>query len=126
MLALGYSSFVAIALPALGYDALCTYALLGVPVVVFSGFVGQPVDEVGGTFSPASCRSSAPASPWACSGSSDAGSWSCAASSPPSSRVSTAGFIAIGMNALQLITLTGVAAGIGVILVMLVYLLILP
>ena len=29
MLALGYSSFVAIALPALGYDALCTYALLG-------------------------------------------------------------------------------------------------
>ena len=30
MIALGYSSFVAIALPALGYDALCTYALLGI------------------------------------------------------------------------------------------------
>ena len=30
MLALGYSSFVSIAIPALGYDALCTYALLGV------------------------------------------------------------------------------------------------
>jgi lactate permease len=28
MLALGYSSFAAIALPAIGYDALCTYALL--------------------------------------------------------------------------------------------------
>ena len=47
MLAMGYSSFVAIALPALGYDALCTYALLGVPIVVFSSFVGQPVSEVG-------------------------------------------------------------------------------
>jgi lactate permease len=29
MLAMGYSSFISIALPALGYDALCTYALLG-------------------------------------------------------------------------------------------------
>ena len=50
MLALGYSSFVAIALPALGYDALCTYALLGVPVVVFAGLVNLPVNEVGGYF----------------------------------------------------------------------------
>ena len=50
MLALGYSSFVAIALPALGYDALCTYALLGIPVVVFSNFVGLPVNQVGGYF----------------------------------------------------------------------------
>ena len=46
MLALGYSSFVSIALPAIGYDALCTYALLGVPVVVFSNFVGRPVSQV--------------------------------------------------------------------------------
>ena len=36
MLALGYSAFVAIALPAIGYDSLCTYALLGVPVVMFA------------------------------------------------------------------------------------------
>jgi len=50
MLALGYSSFTAIALPALGYDALCTYALLGVPVVVFANFVGEPVEAVGGYF----------------------------------------------------------------------------
>ena len=50
MLGLGYSSFVAIALPALGYDALCTYALLGVPVVVFANFVGLPVEQVGGYF----------------------------------------------------------------------------
>ncbi|MGE5416068.1 MAG: L-lactate permease [Acidobacteriota bacterium] len=36
MLALGYSTFVAIALPALGFDSLCTYALLGAPLVAFS------------------------------------------------------------------------------------------
>ena len=50
MLAMGYSSFIAIALPAIGYDALCTYALLGIPVVVFSTFVGKPVNEVGSYF----------------------------------------------------------------------------
>ena len=36
MLALGYSSYVAIALPAIGYDSLCTYALLAIPAVVFT------------------------------------------------------------------------------------------
>ena len=50
MMALGYSSFAAIALPAIGYDALCTYALLGIPVVVFANFVGLPVEQVGGYF----------------------------------------------------------------------------
>lgn len=35
LLAMGYSTQVAIALPAIGYDSLCTYALLGAPIVVF-------------------------------------------------------------------------------------------
>ena len=35
LLAMGYSTNVAIALPAIGYDSLCTYALLGAPIVVF-------------------------------------------------------------------------------------------
>ncbi len=47
MLALGYASFAAILLPAIGYEALCTYALLGVPVVVFSGLGGIPVQSAG-------------------------------------------------------------------------------
>lgn len=47
MIALGYSTFAAILLPAIGYDALCTYALLGIPAVVFAQFVGKPVQEVG-------------------------------------------------------------------------------
>ncbi len=35
LIAMGYSTYTAIALPAIGYDALCTYALLGAPIVVF-------------------------------------------------------------------------------------------
>ncbi|UWG97643.1 L-lactate permease [Dehalobacter sp. DCM] len=45
LIAMGYSTYVAIALPAIGYDALCTYALLGAPIVVFvdiaNSFLGQ-------------------------------------------------------------------------------------
>ena len=35
LIALGYSTYMAIALPSIGYDSLCTYALLGAPIVVF-------------------------------------------------------------------------------------------
>lgn len=49
LVAMGYSTSVAIALPAIGYDALCTYALLGAPIVVFvdiaNSFLG-PGQEV--------------------------------------------------------------------------------
>jgi lactate permease len=45
LLAMGYSSYVAIALPSIGYDSLCTYALLGAPIVVFvdiaNSFLGK-------------------------------------------------------------------------------------
>jgi lactate permease len=37
MLALGFPPIVAVALPSIGYDPLTTYALLGVPAVVFTG-----------------------------------------------------------------------------------------
>lgn len=58
LLAMGYSTYVAIALPAIGYDSLCTYALLGAPIVVFvdiaNGFFGpaQPItlSDVGRVF----------------------------------------------------------------------------
>ncbi|HOV43331.1 MAG TPA: L-lactate permease [Syntrophothermus lipocalidus] len=43
MIALGYSTFVAIALPALGFDSLCTYALLGAPLVVYADMTGTPL-----------------------------------------------------------------------------------
>ena len=45
LVAMAYSTYVAIALPAIGYDSLCTYALLGAPIVVFvdvaNGFLGK-------------------------------------------------------------------------------------
>jgi lactate permease len=121
MLALGYSSFTAIALPALGYDALCTYALLGIPVVVFSNFVGQPVEEVGGYFArfmPVISTCIALGMLWI------VGRWKMVGQGlvPALLAGLTAGLIAIGMNALGLITLTGIAAGLGVVLVILAYL----
>lgn len=51
MLALGYSTFVAVALPALGFDALCTYALLGGALVVFSDMTGTTLNESALVFS---------------------------------------------------------------------------
>ena len=121
MLALGYSSFVAIALPALGYDALCTYALLGIPVVVFANFTGQPVEVVGGYFArfmPVISTCIALGMIWV------VGGWKLMRSGWFAALVAglTAGFIAIGMNALHMVTLTGVAAGLGVMLVMLAFL----
>jgi len=60
LIAMGYSTYVAIALPAIGYDSLCTYALLGAPIVVFVDFAntflkahGMPaisLHQAGGVF----------------------------------------------------------------------------
>ncbi len=43
LVALGYSKFIAVALPAIGFDALCTFALLGAPLVVYSDLTGTPL-----------------------------------------------------------------------------------
>lgn len=47
MVAMGYSTFLAVALPALGYDALCTFSLLGAPVVIFSDLTKMPLPQAG-------------------------------------------------------------------------------
>jgi lactate permease len=121
LISMGYSSFVAIALPALGYDALCTYALLGIPVVVFSNFVGLPVNQVGGYFArymPVISTCIALGMLWI------VGRWKMVWKGwvPALIAGATAGLIAIGMNAVGMVTLTGVAAGLGVVVIMLVYL----
>lgn len=121
MLALGYSTFTAIALPAIGYDALCTYALLGIPVVVFSSFVAHPVNEVGGYFArfmPVVSTCIAAGMVWI------VGKWRLVRQGvlPILLTGFTAGGIAIVMNALKMVTLTGIGAGLGVIAVMLFYL----
>ena len=45
LVALGYSTYVAVALPALGFDALCTFALLGAPLVVYSDLTGTSLAQ---------------------------------------------------------------------------------
>ena len=117
MLALGYSSFAAIALPAIGYDALCTYALLGIPVVVFANFAGRPVDQVGGYFArymPVISTCIGMGMVWI------VGRWKLVWEGLVPILIAglTAGFIAIGMNRLGLVTTTGIAAGLGVVLAM--------
>jgi lactate permease len=124
MLSLGYSSFVAIALPAIGYDALTTYALLGIPVVVFSNIVGLPVKEVGMYFArymPVISTCIALGMLWIIGGR----KMMVKGSIPALIAGLIAGFICIGMNILGLITITGIAAGCGVIVGMLIYLLLL-
>lgn len=49
--AMGYSAFVSVALPAIGYDPLCTYALLAVPAVFFADFMEIPLQTAGLMFS---------------------------------------------------------------------------
>ncbi|MDR3640593.1 MAG: L-lactate permease [Humidesulfovibrio sp.] len=120
MLALGYSTFAAILLPAIGYDALCTYALLGIPAVVFAHFVGKPVQEVGLYFAYYMPVIS-----------------TCIALGmlqltggiqlvkkgfiPALIAGVTAGCIAILMAKIGLVTITGIVAGLGVILALVVY-----
>lgn len=47
LLAMGYSTYTAIALPAIGYDSLCTYALLGAPIVVFVDLMNGFLEKAG-------------------------------------------------------------------------------
>lgn len=47
LLAMGYSTYVSIALPAIGYDSLCTYALLGAPIVVFVDMANSFLSKAG-------------------------------------------------------------------------------
>lgn len=47
LLAMGYTTFAAIMLPAMGYNALCTYALLGAPIVVFVDMANGYLSKVG-------------------------------------------------------------------------------
>ena len=129
MLALGYSSFAAIALPAIGYDALCTYAMLGVPAVVFADVVSKvthanpplDVNDVGIYFArymPIISTCIGLGMLWII------GRWKMIIKGfiPTAIAGLTAGFVAIGMAHVKMVTLTGIAAGIGVIIVMFIYL----
>ena len=46
----GYSNFMSIALPGMGYDALCTYSMLAAPLVVYSDIAGISLVEAAKIF----------------------------------------------------------------------------
>jgi len=124
MLALGYSAFAAIALPAIGYDSLCTYALLGTPVVIFAQFTGQTPEAVGSYFArfmPVITTLIALGMLWI------VGRWRMVGRGLVPAIITglVAGFIAIGMNHVGLVTITGIASGAGVAIVMALYLVVL-
>jgi len=123
MLALGYSSFVAIALPSIGYDALCTYALLGIPVVVFSAFTGLTPDQAGfyfARFMPVVSTLIAFGMLYLVGGF----KLMLRGSIPTIIAGITMGFTAILMNYLGMTLITGVFAGIFVVAIMLLYMVI--
>ena len=67
MVALGYSSFIAIALPAIGYDALTTYACSESPSWYSPISWANPWTRLAVTLR-VTCRSLVRALPWGCSG----------------------------------------------------------
>ncbi len=120
MIALGYSTFAAILLPAIGYDALCTYALLGIPAVVFAQFVGKPVQEVGLYFAyymPVISTCIALGMLQLTGGTAMVRKGLV----PALLAGITAGVVAILMAQVGLVTITGIAAGLAVILVLVCY-----
>lgn len=120
MIALGYSTFAAILLPAIGYDALCTYALLGIPAVVFAQFVGKPVGEVGMYFAQympvvSTCIALGMLQL--------TGGFEMVKKGFVPALIAgvTAGVMAIFMAQVGLVTITGIAAGLAVILALVLY-----
>ena len=121
MLALGFRPFVAIALPTLGFDALCSYAILAIPLVVFAEITGLAIDDAGALFAKyvpilTACVSLAMLHL--------AGGFKLMRRGFLLSIVvgAVAGAIAMISSRLGLTILTGIAAGVGVIITTLVYL----
>ena len=134
MLALGFPPVAAVALPAIGYDPLTTYALLSIPAVVFTGELGNlassgiyldaapSLQEVGQAFSiymPLISTGIAIAMLFI------AGGWKMVRE-PSSLSIAllsglTAGVAAIIANFLGMVTITGVIAGIAVLIVLACY-----
>ncbi|MCY3414043.1 MAG: L-lactate permease [Candidatus Heimdallarchaeota archaeon] len=118
MLAMGYSGFVAVALPALGYDPLTTFALLSIPAVVFADIMGIPLQEAGIVFSwfmPVITTGIAFGMLFIAGGFNELRNRESILYAIVSGL--TAGFTTILVNILGLTTLTGVFAGLAVMIV---------
>lgn len=118
MIALGYAPLIAIALPAIGYDPLTTFALLSIPAVVFADIMGIPLQDAGIVFSwymPVVTTGIAIAMLFI------AGGWQEVKNKESLTYAIVSGIVAGGtcivVNYIGLTTLTGVFAGLAVMIV---------
>ncbi|MDS1030602.1 L-lactate permease [Bacillota bacterium LX-D] len=121
LVAMGYSTFIAVALPALGFDALCTFSLLGAPIVVFSDMAKISLPEAGLIFAkylPLISTLLALSMLWLVGGLKEVKKGLV----PAIITGIVIGLTAICMNKIGAVVLTGAIAGIMTILVMAVYL----
>lgn len=121
LLSLGYSSIIAIALPSIGYEALSAYALLGIPIVAFAGFAEISVQEAGlifAQFMPLANTAVALAMLWLAGGMTMVRKGFI----PALIAGLSGGFACIGMAHLGLVTITGMIAGVSIIVSLCVYL----
>ena len=118
LLALGYSTFAAIALPCIGYTGGCIYAIMGVPLLIFANFAGIEMREAGllfAQFLPIMLSIVAYASLWI------AGGWASLKQGfiPATVAGILAGAIAIPIAYVGGVTLTGIFVGLVYVLVLL-------
>ncbi len=120
LLALGYSTSAAILLPALGYVALCMYALLGIPTVIMAHFSGIPLLDAGislAAFMPILSTAVAFACLHIAGGFSlmRSGFW------PAIISGISSGLMAMALASLGLVTVTAILAGMVIVLCLLLY-----
>ncbi len=120
LMGLGYSVFAAILLPAIGYVALCMYALLGIPAVIMAHFAGASLQDAGmalASFMPYVSVAVAFACLHVVGGFSLMlrGFW------PALITGLSSGFVAILLAKVGLLTVTAIFAGIAIIITLLLY-----
>lgn len=121
MIALGYSTFVSVALPALGFDALCTFSLLGAPLIIFSDLTKLPLSEAGFIFAkflPVVSTTLAFTMLWM------VGGMKLVRKGILPALISgiVIGFTAMAMSTTSAVVLTGVVAGLATVAAMVIYL----
>ncbi len=120
LMGLGYSISASILLPAIGYVALCMYALLGIPAVIMAHFAGASLHDAGlvlASFMPTISVAVAFACLHIVGGFSlmFRGFW------PALITGLSSGFIAIGLAKIGLVTVTAIFAGLAIVLALLLY-----
>ncbi len=120
LMGLGYSVSASILLPAIGYVALCMYALLGIPAVIMAHFAGASLHDSGimlASFMPYISTAVAFACLHIVGGFPLMlrGFW------PAILTGLSSGFVAIGLAKMGLVTVTAIFAGIAIVLILLLF-----